>query len=661
MITSVILALIGLISAISFFISVFPSTLCPDDLKLAAVVSSSVRVALTQLLFFYIFCWIIDCLIGLRSLDYAASGRAHGLLLRNPLTWVGRQFVRCQEAIVYRFNSCHDNLERVSTKTLIEPPEPDAENHENFFEKILLELDNSFKPFCCGVIFQEKAGMPLTVLVRGIPAQRFRDRISAFFACWFGHGLNSCLGLIDTLAHDFRFEEIADFGVRYLLSSEFEKNGQRGIIMLGFATERQPGLSILDDLKQYCKTLERDVATFASIQQLKSEVNQAQRVSEARSEFLTQISHDIKSPLNNVKAILSLLREDVAGTADSEKLVITALRNCDSAAELVGSLVDFARHRAGKLSANRGCFDLIRLVKELVQNFEPLANTKGLSLVFASSDTEANCFADRTQISRVLNNIIGNSIKYTVAGKITVGVHGKDEQAWAIRISDTGPGFSDLQLKELFTPFTRFDAQGVDGAGIGLAVSKILTELNSGALMVRSVEGAGAVFTLTLPVANKISQQKAAGNDKIVDFRTAMGNLNRTNAGRQLENLCILVVDDDPESAQALSRILVKEGAEIAQAFTVPDAMSIINFDRPDILITDSKMPDGGGIRLIKYARLNMPETAVVVLTGDASNANELIALGASCVMDKPVHIGELVEYLEDIVRLSARPQALGA
>lgn len=127
-----------------------------------------------------------------------------------------------------------------------------------------------------------------------------------------------------------------------------------------------------------------------------------------------------------------------------------------------------------------------------------------------------------------------------------------------------------------------------------------------------------------------------------------------------LVGLRLLVVDDDLDTTKGLARILAREGADIAHAITVPDAMSILNFDKPDVLITDENMPLGGGSKLIKYVRLNLPNTAVIVVTGDVSKAEELIALGAACVMDKPVHMPELIDYLEDVLRMNYRQQVVG-
>ena len=614
-----------------------------------------------QLFSAYVFCCFFDAICGLIFLQRTASRKGTKSNLHHPLTWVGRHLSTYQEAISYRINFIPEQQNHREAPADMQSPQPATETQESFFQQILSELESSFKPATTALIVQNKTGQALEVSMRGIRGKRLQEQLKSIFSDYFVSDDTKWLGQQDTLHHDFPTEELAALGLRYLVSSGFEQNGSKGIIMLGYGAEKDPAAFILNSLNEYAKKLERDFGTFASFQQLKSQVVKAEEVSEAKTDFLTHISHDIKSPLNNVKAILSLLREDVAGSEDSQKLVDTALRNCDSAADLVSSLVDFAKHRSGKLIANKATFNLSNLVDDVVQSFTSAAKAKGLSINFVAPIAQVNCVADKIQIMRILNNLIGNSIKYTQTGRITVGVHAQDEHTWTVRITDTGPGFSDQQLKEIFTPFTRFDTQGIEGAGLGLAVSKILTELNSGTLMLRSVEGAGSVFTVSIPAAIQENEASIINrSNKIIDFNSISQHVSQQKREKRLEGLKLLVVDDDPDSTQGLSRILAKEGADIAQANTVPDAMSIINFDRPDVLITDSKMPEGGGSKLIKFMRLNLPEAAIVVVSGDISNADELIALGASCVMDKPVHISELIDYLEDILRVNNRQQVVG-
>lgn len=135
--------------------------------------------------------------------------------------------------------------------------------------------------------------------------------------------------------------------------------------------------------------------------------------------------------------------------------------------------------------ASKVLVNLSDLVDDVVHSFEFGARAKGLTISLASPVSRVSCFADKSQVRRILINLIGNSIKYTQVGKITVRIESQDENAWSVRITDTGPGFSEEQLKELFIPFTRFDTQGIEGVGLGLTLSKILSELNGGSLQVR--------------------------------------------------------------------------------------------------------------------------------------------------------------------------------
>lgn len=605
----------------------------------------------------YVAACFIDGVFGLLALRRTAGRRSGRPVVRHPMTWVGRQFQSYQEAISYRINSLSDVVDQANETPEVGSPEPTAENEDNFFEQTLGELENAFRPSSCAVLLSNGEEDSLQIFIKGIRGKRLEEQLKIIFSEWFRESDQRWLGTKDTFNVDSSSEELSAFGLRYLVSVPFERDQRRGILWLGFGSSREPSGLTEQRLSDFARTLERQLGTFSQVQELRIRADEAEKVSEARSEFLTHVSHDIKSPLNNIRAILGLLRDEGLSTFDNKDIIGAALRNCDSVAELVDSLIDFAKFRSGKLVANRSVFNLSHLVSEIFESFESTAKAKNLQFSFDTSLAEIRCLADKTQLRRIISNLVSNSLKYTQSGRVHLSIQPRDEHFWTFKIMDTGPGFSDQQLKEIFTPFTRFDAQATEGTGLGLAVSKILAELNGGALELRSVQGAGSEFSVSIPAA--AAGEAGAGvprQDKIIDFSTLQQHAAQQKRAKRLAGLRLLVVDDDPEATQGLARILANEGADAAQATTVPDALSIMNFDDFDVLVTDANMPDGGGRRLIRHVRTHLPSVAVVVTTGDVSKSEELIALGAVCVMDKPVHISELIDYLEDILLSSQQP-----
>lgn len=598
----------------------------------------------------YTFCCFVDLVFGFLSLRRTVGRRNVRTGVLHPLSWVGRCFSGYQEAISYRLSSLTSQIEENVDEPELEIPAPTLNSEQSFFEQTLSELEFSFKANSAAVIIQDNVKGPVRILIKGQKGKRLEESLRGIFLSYFNDGNTQCLGSLDTLHHDFPTGQLSGLGIRYLVSTAFERQEKKGLLYLGFASDREPAISVQNRLADFTKRLERELSTLNRFQELRSQVDKAEKVSEARTEFLTHISHDIKSPLNNVKAILNLLEFDEAEESEGKKLVEAAHRNCDSVAELVESLIDFAKHRAGKLTANKSVFNLSQLVDELMQEFEAVAKVKGLSLNFVSPVTAVPCFADRTQIRRVISNLLSNSIKYTQFGKISLSISNQGLNNWLMRISDSGQGFSEQELKEIFTPFTRFASTDSEGAGLGLSVCKILSEINGGSLELCSEIGVGSVFGLSLPSAIK-EKQTPLDSSNPVELSLVSSQVVKNKVGDRLQGLRLLVVDDDIDATQTLARILAKEGAEVAQAVTVPDALSIINFDQQDVVISDAIMPEGGGKRLIKYIKLNHPEIAVLVVSGDPKVAEELVALGAACVMDKPLHISELIDYLEDVLR----------
>jgi CheY-like chemotaxis protein len=192
---------------------------------------------------------------------------------------------------------------------------------------------------------------------------------------------------------------------------------------------------------------------------------------------------------------------------------------------------------------------------------------------------------------------------------------------------------SSEQVGRLFEPFTRFQGSEIEGVGLGLSIVKMLTEQHGGAIEVQSTPGQGSVFTLRFPATVATEQPAAAKNIPIAAV-----------AGKR-----ILVVDDDADVVQSLAKLLKRDGHEPLQAVTVHDALSILNFDTPDLVITDASMPGGGGKRILNFVTEGRRDIPVVFLSGDISKEQEFKALGAAAVLEKPCDFDELRALLSSL------------
>lgn len=341
--------------------------------------------------------------------------------------------------------------------------------------------------------------------------------------------------------------------------------------------------------------------------------------------MLEQFSHDIRSPLSNVKAILSLLRVEEL-RAETAQLVEVALSNCRGVEAVVEDVIDLSRVRAGVMVRRTEIVELAPLVEEVVEGFRVTARMRGLELAFRCPSERLVIRGDKNQLRRVITNLVSNALKYTKFGTVSVSLRRGAGEVIEVVVADTGVGMSQEQLGKLFEPFTRFHGEEIEGVGLGLSIVKLLVEQNAGTIAVESSPDRGSVFVLSFAEVlceESKSEQRA----------TVVG------AARKRR---ILIVDDDLDSVQSLSKLLARDGHEVLPAVTVHDALSIVNFDPPEIVITDAAMPGGGGRRILQFIQSGRREIPVVFLSGNITNEQELRALGAAAVLEKPCDIAAL-------------------
>lgn len=488
----------------------------------------------------------------------------------------------------------------------------------------------------------------------GVSGAKWENQLFAMLQGWFEHGDRGGMGLRDArLDRSFLFD-LSGYGFPTFLLlpvewSEQSSDGQgsdvaivhRGALWLGYRSGERPLEVEIERANELAKQLERELQSISLLSKLSGRIGEFAATSQQKSDFLNQMSHDIRSPLNNIRAILTLLGLDRSVDKEGEMIKV-ALQNCESLSEIVEDVLDFSRHSAGKLVAVKESVNLELLVSGVAEAFSVTAESKGLSL-HAQVDVKANgarSLCDKRQVKRILSNLISNAIKYTAAGSINVEL--KAQNGWyEIAVRDTGCGMTADQLAELFTPFSRFESGdkrlvGVEGVGLGLYISRLLAHLNGASLEVESEHGKGTVFRLLL-------EQSAEG-----------ANLeDNSTPNRQVPD-SILVVDDDPDAVNSMARTLTRMGWQVEKAFGVKEACKLIREKRPSLIISDDQMPDGGARRILNelngLSKTNqhhekLPRLAV--LSGSADERlDELRQIGAEQIFTKPVDFDELNRWL---------------
>lgn len=235
-------------------------------------------------------------------------------------------------------------------------------------------------------------------------------------------------------------------------------------------------------------------------EELERRRREAEEVSSRKSRLLASVSHDIRQPIN----VINLTAEVMLGLGDSPALAVLAQRlrsNAQSMTELISDLLDMAQIDSGRIHLNETVFPLNDLVVGQCGELEVLAEAKGLQLQAELLDQPIELKTDRAKLSRVISNLIGNAIKFTEKGRVTVSVTRSPAGEALVMVRDTGIGIAPEQLDRIFDEFAQLHKpeKGRTGWGLGLALCRRLVDILGGSINVQSVPGQGSVFTLAIP------------------------------------------------------------------------------------------------------------------------------------------------------------------
>ncbi|VWC72029.1 hybrid two-component system kinase-response regulator protein [Burkholderia lata] len=415
----------------------------------------------------------------------------------------------------------------------------------------------------------------------------------------------------------------------------------------------------VDLLVSLVRTRYRDadvvLANFSDITSQKNverHLDEARRAADsannAKSAFLATMSHEIRTPLNAILGNLELIgREPLA---DTQRERLHTVEGASSVLlDLINDILDLSKIEAGQMTIEAIPFDLADTIRQTGAMFEPLATAKGLQFdVFVDDALASRYLGDPTRIRQIAANLLGNAIKFTNHGEITLEVYLRDDtdpaSPIAIGVSDTGIGMTDEQRATLFRPFTQADTsitRRYGGTGLGLALTKQLTQMMHGAIDVKSEAGHGSTFVVTLPM-------KAATGEQIAAQEAARAD----DAALPAVTARVLVVDDHPVNRTLLQGQLVTLGYAADAAEEGASALRRCADTRYDLVMTDLNMPGMDGYTLARVLRAQYPDLPVVAVTAHASAAEHArcAEAGIVAVLVKPV----LLDTIDRTVRRHA-------
>lgn len=385
----------------------------------------------------------------------------------------------------------------------------------------------------------------------------------------------------------------------------------------------------------------------------------AETANHLKDDFLAMISHELRAPLTAILGWAQMLRSGTLDRASAERALTTIERNAKSQAHLVGDLLDASRIATGKLSLETKPVELMSVVDAAVDAVRPSVEAKNLRMQIVLEPWVGPFNGDPERLKQVVWNLLSNAIKFTPAGGlIEVRLERLENKALLI-VSDTGQGIDPEFLPHIFDRFRQADSSSrrqQGGLGLGLSIVKHIVELHGGAIYAYSRgQGQGSDFMITLPLA---VQKAESSNNELWPETLPESALQSRNGS--LRGVKVLVVDDEHDTREILSVMLVRYGTEIRTAGSVAEAMGILSTWQPDLLVSDIGMPIEDGYVMIEKLRALPPdqggEIPAIALTAFASpvDREKALAAGFQRHLSKPV---EPVELAKVVARVLGRSE----
>jgi signal transduction histidine kinase/CheY-like chemotaxis protein len=356
------------------------------------------------------------------------------------------------------------------------------------------------------------------------------------------------------------------------------------------------------DLNQELSDTNRGVVALYA--ELDGRAEQLRQASELKSRFLSNMSHEFRTPLNSVIALSRMLLDHVDGdlTSEQERQVGLIRRSAEDLLEMVNDLLDLAKVEAGKVEINLTRVSVPSLFGSLRGSLRPLLTRPSVELIFERADDMPDISTDEAKLVQILRNLISNALKFTETGEVVVSArHDADSGLAIFSVRDTGIGIAPENHERIFEEFSQIDSQlqkKVKGTGLGLPLSRSLAQLIGGEIRLESVPGQGSVFTLTVPttLAGAVEKERSTGGNGHGPKR-------------------ILVIDDDETFRYVIRQIISNDPSyEVIEASDGGDGLQLVHDKRPDAVILDLQMPNIDGFAVLKELAADRELAAIPVI-----------------------------------------------
>ncbi len=343
--------------------------------------------------------------------------------------------------------------------------------------------------------------------------------------------------------------------------------------------------------------------------ELDERAEQLRHASELKTKFLSNMSHEFRTPLNSVLALSRLLLDRIDGelTPEQERQVGYIRRSAESLLELVNDLLDLAKVEAGKVDIRPTAFTVGELFGGLRGALRPLLTSEAVDLIFEIPDRVPNLFTDEGKVTQILRNLISNALKFTERGEVRVSAFfDAENERVKLSVRDTGIGIAPQDQARIFEEFSQVETKiqkRVKGTGLGLPLSRSLAELLGGELTIESVPGQGSVFTLSIPPER--------------------GDPSRAQRSADGARKKVLLIDDDETFRYVMRQIISNEPRyEFIEAVDGDVGLIAAREQKPDVIILDLQMPTMDGFSVLQELTADSRTSVTPVIVSTSMNIN---------------------------------------
>jgi signal transduction histidine kinase/DNA-binding response OmpR family regulator len=428
-------------------------------------------------------------------------------------------------------------------------------------------------------------------------------------------------------------------------------------VMAMFARKSLP-TSVLNALGSVATEIALGMKRIQTEEDLLITRDKAEAATCAKSEFLANMSHELRTPMNSIIGFTGRVIKKAGNLLPEKQLnnLQTVERNSYHLLDLINSLLDISKVEAGKMEVFSEEFSLNPLITEIIELTQNLVSDKGLETVKDIPDKDIVMYTDKMKLKQILINLIGNAVKFTAEGSITIKSRIVDrEQAVsdvffkpglnyvALSVTDTGSGMSNDEMEHIFEPFKQADTtttRKAGGTGLGLTITKKFTELLNGKIEASSVKGKGTTITVTIPV-------------KISDESSVSGNRNSEPNGRvQMKDAqTVLCIDDSWEVVELLRGYLSDEGYNVISALSGEEGVKKAREFKPFAITLDIRMPDKDGWTVLNELKGNEATKDIpVIIVSVLEGRDRGFKLGASDYLPKPIDPDRLIGAIKRLL-----------